>query len=390
MVMCNTSSVMQVAPAACPTTPAAVVSYSQGPSSIYQCNQGYPPPILPNGHILAAVPIVNGNSTSASSALTTESAPESSATNFYSCNGYYSSNLVPYSSNLVPLPQIVPYNAVVSQPVIPYNPKVASSNQGIQTTSVPNFVQCNQGIYTCPAPLPGSAIVPCGSRVLNGTPVVPCTPGICHLAPTAILQPGSLEVCPIQTPQMIPNPEIYRVTPPPAIPQNLCTAASAWKQSYGMEVVWQREFGILFSQYAPYVWMLIPVSEKPEGVWNECVDSAKVRFCCDGCGHGWTSMKGRVAFWFLLNHSNGFGYVCLKLYGQQCDRCKNRPSYEPAMWYPEEVKKVLINIYNKVGEVYYGFHQVPYQRDRRAGKPRTPHNSDLCQACKDGVCSERR
>lgn len=57
------------------------------------------------------------------------------------------------------------------------------------------------------------------------------------------------------------------------------------------------------------------------------------------CGHGWTSMKGRVAFWFVLNPTTGEGLVCLKLYGQQCDRCKTG-NYEPAMWYPEEVLKV--------------------------------------------------
>ncbi|GFV37733.1 putative receptor-transporting protein, partial [Trichonephila clavipes] len=107
------------------------------------------------------------------------------------------------------------------------------------------------------------------------------------------------------------------------------------------------------------------------------------------CGHGWTSMKGRVAFWFVLDATTGKGMVCLKLYGQQCDRCPTR-NYESAMWYPEEVRKVMTNIYNRVGEVYYGFQVPPYFNNRRAGKPRTPHNTELCQACKDGVCSERR
>ncbi|XP_035232237.1 receptor-transporting protein 3-like [Stegodyphus dumicola] len=156
-----------------------------------------------------------------------------------------------------------------------------------------------------------------------------------------------------------------------------------------MEQVWQHEFKSLFAQYAPHCWKLVPVNQKPVGLWNANVDSAKVRFCCEDCGHGWTSMKGRVAFWFILNPSSGEGMVCLKLYGQQCDRCKTG-NYEPAMWYPEEVLKVLVNIYNRVGQVYYGFQQAPYHRARRAGKPRTPHNSDLCQACKDGVCAERR
>lgn len=62
-------------------------------------------------------------------------------------------------------------------------------------------------------------------------------------------------------------------------------------------------------------------------------------------------MKGRVAFWFDLFYV--YGIVAFKLYGQKCDRCKT-DRYEQPMWYPEEVTKVLINVYNRVGQVYYG------------------------------------
>ncbi|KAM7311413.1 receptor-transporting protein 4 [Ixodes scapularis] len=155
-----------------------------------------------------------------------------------------------------------------------------------------------------------------------------------------------------------------------------------------MEQVWQAEFQKLFSQYVPQSWYLLPVVQRPIGVnWQTFVDSAKVRFCCEECGHGWTSMKGRISFWFLLT-GHGEGLVTFKLYGQQCDKCKVG-RYEPAMWYPEEVVKVLVNIYNRVGQVYYGFQQPPIHKNRRPGKPRNPHNADLCQACRDGVCSER-
>ena len=117
-------------------------------------------------------------------------------------------------------------------------------------------------------------------------------------------------------------------------------------------------------------------------------------------------MKGRVAFWFDLIYV--YGIVAFKLYGQQCDRCK-ADRYEQPMWYPEEVRKVisrhslsfnlifsnntcqvLINVYNKVGQVFYNFYSPPIEKTRRAGKPRTPHNSDLCQACKDGLCADRK
>ena len=61
-------------------------------------------------------------------------------------------------------------------------------------------------------------------------------------------------------------------------------------------------------------------------------------------------MKGRVVFWYFLHLPFCEGYVQFKLYGQQCMRCNNG-IFEPAMWYPEEVNKVLCNLYNRIGQV---------------------------------------
>ncbi|XP_015791017.1 receptor-transporting protein 3 isoform X2 [Tetranychus urticae] len=166
---------------------------------------------------------------------------------------------------------------------------------------------------------------------------------------------------------------------------------SPWNQSYGMEHVWMAHFTSLFKSY-PHQWCLLPVEQRPlGGNFTTFVDSAKVRFCCEDCGHGWTSMKGRVAFWFDLTAYSGYsqGLVTFKLFGQQCQKCKSE-MYEAPMWYPEEVFKVLINLFNKVGQNYYGFYYPPLEKTRRPGKPRTPHNSQLCQACKDGVCTNRK
>lgn len=69
----------------------------------------------------------------------------------------------------------------------------------------------------------------------------------------------------------------------------------------------------------------------------------QVRFCCEECGHGWTSMKGRVAFWFAQAAGTaGAGIVAFRLYGQQCERCKSG-RFQDAMWYPEEVVKVRLS-----------------------------------------------
>ncbi|XP_038077779.1 receptor-transporting protein 4-like isoform X2 [Patiria miniata] len=155
-----------------------------------------------------------------------------------------------------------------------------------------------------------------------------------------------------------------------------------------MDEIWNGEFAKVFQPYLPHIWFLCSTEVCPSPRWRRFKDSAKVRFCCQTCGHGWTSMKGRVVFWYFLHIPYCEGFVQFKLYGQQCQRCNNG-MFEPAMWYPEEVNKVLCNLYNRIGQTYYGFVKPPIRYDRRAGKPRTQHNATLCQACRDGECDSR-
>ncbi|KAH7639215.1 zinc-binding domain containing protein [Dermatophagoides farinae] len=167
-----------------------------------------------------------------------------------------------------------------------------------------------------------------------------------------------------------------------------------WNQSFGMERVWMSEFRRVFSQFFTELWSIQPVDKKPTTHSNirlhMFVDSAKVRFCCERCSHSWTSMKGRVVFWFnLLQPNFKVGIVAIKLFGQRCDSCNLDNSFEQPMWYPEEVTKVLMNLYNRVGQIFYGFEKTKYERQRRMGKPRTQHNKMLCQACQEGICLNR-
>jgi len=78
-------------------------------------------------------------------------------------------------------------------------------------------------------------------------------------------------------------------------------------------------------------------------IYSDIVLKLYVTICFQECGHGWTSMKGRVIFWFELNYATNAGCVMFKLYGQQCQKCKTG-KFEHAMWYPEEVVKVNSDI----------------------------------------------
>ncbi|RWS30722.1 receptor-transporting protein 3-like protein [Leptotrombidium deliense] len=153
-----------------------------------------------------------------------------------------------------------------------------------------------------------------------------------------------------------------------------------------MEQIWNEQFNKLFHIF-PHNWRLLQTEQRPFGgnILYNYNDSAKVRFCCDSCGHGWTSMKGRVAFFFDITFP---GIVAYTLFGQKCQKCETE-CYEEAMWYPEEVAKVLHNVRNEIGHIFYGLYFKPKEKMRRAGKPRTPHNSNLCQACKDGICADK-
>lgn len=186
------------------------------------------------------------------------------------------------------------------------------------------------------------------------------------------------------------NSTLHNVSPPVQALRLPMVPVGGGCYNDGMEVVWHGEFSRLFSSfYPPHVWYLSITNSAPEEKWKFCRDSAKVRFCCQDCGNGWTSMKGRVTFWFHLNVGTGEGFVQFKLYGQVCKKC-NSGKFEYVMWYPEEVSKVMCNLYNKVGQTFYGFMQPPIRIDRRPGRPRNQHNADLCQACRDGECDQGR
>lgn len=165
-------------------------------------------------------------------------------------------------------------------------------------------------------------------------------------------------------------------TPPPLNPL---------MNSTNMEIVWHGKFSELFATF-PHPWTLKPTDAPPQQA-TTFNDSAKVRFLCKNCGNAWTSMKGRVIFWIQFDAEQQAGVVYFKLFGQQCQKCMPG-TFEHSMWYPEEVVKVVENVFNRVGQLFYGFRVPVMSMARRTGRPRTQHNSKLCQACALNICRE--
>ncbi|KAK7070121.1 Zinc-binding domain [Halocaridina rubra] len=103
------------------------------------------------------------------------------------------------------------------------------------------------------------------------------------------------------------------------------------------------------------------------------------------CNHCWTSMNGLVLFFYIYDSVQDCGHVRFSLKGQKCNQC-TPPSFETPMWYPEEVQKVMTNLYYEVANNVYGFQTPPTIKNRRHGRPRANHNAKMCQGCHQGYC----
>ena len=135
------------------------------------------------------------------------------------------------------------------------------------------------------------------------------------------------------------------------------------------------------------------------------------------CDNAWTSKYGVIKFWWkpmsnliIPNHSGPTGCVAYHLYGQACkgrreQGCRRRRSesneasassssaersinnYQHALWYPNEVDRVLWNLSVAVASIYDADYRLrPIDRQTRSTNPTKPHDSDSCEACRSNAC----
>jgi hypothetical protein len=151
-----------------------------------------------------------------------------------------------------------------------------------------------------------------------------------------------------------------------------------------MCLVFHAEFQLTFGRYfTSDQWTLMPLGidgtfKLPSDALCD-VEIAKVRFECDSCGHCWTSMRGQISFFYDCQ----FHQLYFKLFTQNCDRCGDICS---PLWYPEEVCRVMRNVFVKVNEHMYTNLMTPIKPNhyRRYGNPKGQHHG--CESCRDGVC----
>lgn len=157
--------------------------------------------------------------------------------------------------------------------------------------------------------------------------------------------------------------------------------------------VWKSEFDRQFAGL-PHSWSLREVLDLPSieedriDGWKRYQRKGKVQFECEVCSNTWSSLNGVVMFHYRLTTYNSRGEVKMQLMGQKCKVCSPE-KFEDADWNSCEISDVLRNLLAKVKEKYYsdsGSHKPP-SRQRRE-KMNGPHLSNLCEACKKGVCTE--
>lgn len=116
------------------------------------------------------------------------------------------------------------------------------------------------------------------------------------------------------------------------------------------------------------------------------IKNGKVQFQCQKCEHQWSSAKGTARFEILMNEvGEGIrrGEVLVRLYGQRCNHCLAE-GFEKADWTEEGIEKSLTSLRSDVSRRFY-------PADLLACNERGPkaHQSQLCQACQEGVCQRK-
>ncbi|KAI9539914.1 hypothetical protein NQZ68_001847 [Dissostichus eleginoides] len=109
---------------------------------------------------------------------------------------------------------------------------------------------------------------------------------------------------------------------------------------------------------------------------------------CPSCRKVWSSAKVTVLFHYRLRGERGA--VIMRPFGQACRSCHDGTYARPG-FSEEEVERALLRLWAKIRKNCYG-----EMDDNDVGREQPhstnyskPHESDLCEACSQGICREK-
>ena len=113
-----------------------------------------------------------------------------------------------------------------------------------------------------------------------------------------------------------------------------------------------------------------------------------MEFECGRCGNRWSSLNGVAVFRYIKHGWRG--EVRMQLMGQKCQRCIGVSEFQSPKWDAQEISFAISGLLEKVKVKYYGHKRGDKKPVDRyiEGKMQGPHLSQLCQACKIGVCTK--
>ncbi|KAM3932662.1 receptor-transporting protein 3-like [Leptodactylus fuscus] len=128
--------------------------------------------------------------------------------------------------------------------------------------------------------------------------------------------------------------------------------------------------------------------EKRKG-WKISQTTKFASFNCSNCSHFWNSSRVTLIFHYCLGKSKT-GQVFLRPFCQICRQCNSEYFMKPK-FKEESVKAALENLILKIRKNCYREKIRNISQDVMYRTIRTkPHESDLCEACMEGICNKER
>ncbi|XP_066504362.1 receptor-transporting protein 3-like [Hoplias malabaricus] len=155
---------------------------------------------------------------------------------------------------------------------------------------------------------------------------------------------------------------------------------------------WDEVFQSRFSGLVEDQWTLVlddsiePSRTRPG--WFQYIRTSFAQFRCSLCRRSWPSKRVQVLFHFYLDSSLHRGTVKLRRFRQKCRRCTAAKMEEPR-FSPENVDIMLEKLLEKVRIRFYGENPPESNRPFRFnGRVEGPHETQHCEACQRGYCSQ--